>query len=56
MKVDGSNAVQILLLLGGVTLVPALLFTVTGFARIDGAAPGIQTMAGASAGAWPTKR
>jgi flagellar biosynthetic protein FliP len=34
MKVDGTNAVQILLLLGGITLVPALLFTVTGFSRI----------------------
>jgi flagellar biosynthetic protein FliP len=32
--VDGGNAVQILLLLGGVTLVPALLFCVTGFTRI----------------------
>jgi len=31
---DGSNAVQILLLLGGLTLVPALLFCVTGFTRI----------------------
>jgi len=30
----GSNAIQILLLLGGITLVPALLFTVTGFTRI----------------------
>jgi flagellar biosynthesis protein FliP len=34
VKVEGSNAVQILLLLGGITLVPALLFTVTGFSRI----------------------
>ena len=34
MKIDGSNAVQILLLLGGITLIPALLFTVTGFTRI----------------------
>jgi flagellar biosynthetic protein FliP len=34
MKADGSNAVQILLLVGGLTLIPALLFTVTGFARI----------------------
>ena len=34
MKVDGTNAVQILLMLGGITLVPALLFTVTGFSRI----------------------
>jgi flagellar biosynthetic protein FliP len=34
MKVDSSNAVQILLLVGGLTLVPALLFTVTGFTRI----------------------
>ncbi len=34
MKVDGANAVQLLLLLGGVSLVPALLFTVTGFTRI----------------------
>jgi flagellar biosynthetic protein FliP len=31
---DGGNAVQILLMLGGITLVPALLFTVTGFSRI----------------------
>ena len=31
---ESSNAVQILLLVGGVTLVPALLFTVTGFTRI----------------------
>lgn len=30
----GSNAVQILLLVGGLTLIPALLFTVTGFTRI----------------------
>ena len=34
MKADGSNALQILLLVGGITLVPALLFTVTGFTRI----------------------
>ena len=34
MKVDASNAVQILLLIGGITLIPALLFTVTGFTRI----------------------
>lgn len=34
MKIDTSNAVQILLLLGGLSLVPALLFTVTGFTRI----------------------
>lgn len=32
--VDGGNAIQILVLLAGVTLVPALLFTVTGFTRI----------------------
>ena len=31
---DGANAVQILLLVAGVTLVPALLFCVTGFTRI----------------------
>ena len=31
---DTGNAVQILILLAGVTLVPALLFTVTGFTRI----------------------
>ena len=31
---EGSNAVQILLLVGGITLVPALLFTLTGFTRI----------------------
>jgi flagellar biosynthetic protein FliP len=31
---DGTNAIQILLLVGGITLVPALLFTLTGFTRI----------------------
>jgi len=31
---DGQNAVQLLILVGGITLVPALLFTVTGFTRI----------------------
>jgi flagellar biosynthetic protein FliP len=31
---DGGNAVQLLLLVGGITLVPALLFCVTGFTRI----------------------
>jgi flagellar biosynthetic protein FliP len=31
---DGSNAVQLLILVGAVTLVPALLFCVTGFTRI----------------------
>ena len=34
MNLGGSNAVQILLLIGGLSLVPALLFTVTGFTRI----------------------
>ena len=34
MKVDSGNAVQLLLLVGGISLVPALLFTVTGFTRI----------------------
>ena len=34
MKVDSSNALQILLLIGGVSILPALLFTVTGFTRI----------------------
>ena len=34
MKADGGNAVQLLLLVGGITLIPALLFTVTGFTRI----------------------
>jgi flagellar biosynthetic protein FliP len=33
-SLDASNAVQILLLVGGITLVPAVLFTVTGFSRI----------------------
>jgi len=31
---DGGNAIEILLLLAGITLVPALLFCVTGFTRI----------------------
>ncbi len=34
MNLNSSNAVQILLLVGGLTLVPAMLFTVTGFSRI----------------------
>jgi len=34
VNVNSSNAVQILLLIGGLTLVPAILFTVTGFSRI----------------------
>jgi flagellar biosynthesis protein FliP len=34
VKVDSSNALQILLLVGGLSLIPALLFTVTGFTRI----------------------
>ena len=34
MKTDGANAVQLLLLIGGVTLIPAALFTLTGFTRI----------------------
>jgi len=34
VKPDGSNAVQLLLLIGGISLVPALLFCVTGFTRI----------------------
>jgi flagellar biosynthetic protein FliP len=33
-NVDGQNAVEILLLLGGITLVPAALFCITGFTRI----------------------
>ena len=33
-NVDGGNAVQIFLLVAGLSLVPALLFTVTGFTRI----------------------
>jgi flagellar biosynthetic protein FliP len=33
-SVNSSNAVQLLLLVGGISLVPALLFTVTGFTRI----------------------
>lgn len=34
MKIDSSNAVQILVLMGGLSLIPAILFTVTGFTRI----------------------
>lgn len=34
MNADGSNAVQIFLLVAGISLVPAMLFTVTGFTRI----------------------
>src|SRR5438552_16617834 len=31
---NGNNAVQLLLIVAGLTLIPALLFTVTGFTRI----------------------
>ena len=34
MKIDSSNALQILLLIGGLSVIPAILFTVTGFTRI----------------------
>jgi flagellar biosynthesis protein FliP len=34
VKVESSNALQILLLIGGISLIPAILFTVTGFSRI----------------------
>jgi len=34
VKVGSSNALQILLLIGGLSLIPAMLFTVTGFTRI----------------------
>jgi flagellar biosynthetic protein FliP len=34
VKVDGSNAVQLLLMIGALSLVPAALFTITGFTRI----------------------
>ena len=34
VKIDSSNAVQILLLIGGLSILPAILFTVTGFTRI----------------------
>ncbi|MBV9604829.1 MAG: flagellar type III secretion system pore protein FliP [Solirubrobacterales bacterium] len=34
MKTESSNALQILLLIGGLSIIPALLFTVTGFTRI----------------------
>jgi flagellar biosynthetic protein FliP len=34
LSTDGGNAVQLLILVGAVTLVPALLFCVTGFTRI----------------------
>ena len=34
MTADGANAVQIFLLVAGLSLVPAMLFTLTGFTRI----------------------
>jgi flagellar biosynthetic protein FliP len=34
MNIDGQNAVQILLLVGSITLLPALLFCVTSFTRV----------------------
>jgi flagellar biosynthesis protein FliP len=34
VKTDGSNAVQLLLAIGALSLVPAALFTLTGFTRI----------------------
>src|SRR3954453_9714265 len=40
---QGSNAVQLLLIVAGLTLIPALLFTVTGFTRILGVLGFIRT-------------
>jgi flagellar biosynthetic protein FliP len=34
MNADGANAIQIFLLVAGISLVPAMLFTLTGFTRI----------------------
>ena len=34
MKTDGTNAVQLLLMIGALSLIPAALFTLTGFTRI----------------------
>ncbi len=34
MKADGTNAVQMLLMIGALSLIPAALFTLTGFTRI----------------------
>jgi flagellar biosynthetic protein FliP len=34
VKIYGSNALQILVLMGGISILPAILFTVTGFTRI----------------------
>ncbi|MGE4427581.1 MAG: flagellar type III secretion system pore protein FliP [Solirubrobacteraceae bacterium] len=34
MNIDGGNAIQLLLLVGSLSLIPALLFCVTGFTRI----------------------
>jgi flagellar biosynthetic protein FliP len=34
MNANGSNAVELLILVAGLTLIPAMLFTVTGFTRI----------------------
>src|ERR1700710_3341721 len=34
MKIEGGGAVQLLILLGGLTLIPALIFCTTGFTRI----------------------
>jgi flagellar biosynthetic protein FliP len=34
VKADGTNAIELLLLIGGLSLVPAALFTLTGFTRI----------------------
>jgi flagellar biosynthesis protein FliP len=34
VSTDGSNAVQLLILVGAISLIPALLFCVTGFTRI----------------------
>jgi flagellar biosynthesis protein FliP len=34
VRVDGSNAVELLLLVGGLSLIPAAVFTLTGFTRI----------------------
>ena len=55
MKIDTSNAVQILLLLGAVSLIPALLFTVTGFTRILIVLGFIRSAMGTAADRRPTR-
>jgi flagellar biosynthesis protein FliP len=52
VKTDGTNAVQMLLMIGALSLVPAALFTLTGFTRIIIVLGFIRTGLGTPTSTW----